>query len=310
MATRHVFETYVRATPERVWEALTRPEFTRQFFFGLAVSSGWEPGGTVTYDGEGGPAVDGVIEEVDPPRRLVMTFRMLFDPVAAAEEPSRVTWELTPVGDTTRVTCIHGDLARSPQTWRNTASGWSIVLAGLKTLVETGAPLGHVPDDGGSPFDPAKTADEVDVAWHRRNGVECNNAVYGFLDRTDRTADDDARMLHTAHASAYHWGFAGGPEHQVRAEYLLGRVYAYLGRAEPALFHAGRALSLCDAAGLADFDRWFVHEGMARALACAGRLDEATTHLATARATPVADPEDLAICEADAAAGPWFGLAG
>ncbi len=308
MATRHVFETYIRATPDQVWEALTEPAFTRQFFFGLAVNAGWEPGGTYTYDNDGGPAIEGIIESVERPRKLVMTFRILFDPEAAAEQPSRVTWELTPVGDATRVTCIHGDLAFSPATFRITASGWSIVLSGLKTLVETGAPLGDVPDDGGSPFAPAATAADVDTAWHRRNGVTCNNAVYGLLDRDHRSADDDALMVHTAHASAYHWGLAGGPEHLARAEYLLGRVYAFLGRAEPARYHAQRCLDGCDAAGLQDFDRAFAHEAMARALACAGDLDAAARHVAAARAVPVADAEDKAICDADLVAGPWFGL--
>lgn len=308
MATRHVFETYIRATPEQVWAALTEPAFTRQFFFGLAVNAGWEPGGAYTYDGADGPAIEGTVESIEPPHRLAMTFRMLFDPVAAAEQPSRVTWELTAVGEATRVTCIHSDLALSPQTWRITASGWSVVLAGLKTLVETGSPLGDVPDDGGSPLAPDGTAAAVDTAWHRRNGVECNNAVYGLLDRDDRTADDDARMIHTAHASAYHWGVAGGPEHVARAEYLLGRVYAFLGRAEPARYHAQRCLDGCDAAGLQDFDRAFAHESMARALACAGDLEGAARHVAAARATPVADPEDKAICDADLVAGPWFGL--
>jgi uncharacterized protein YndB with AHSA1/START domain len=307
--TRHVFETYVRATPDRVWAALTDPAFTRQFFFGLAVNAGWEAGGAYRYDGADGPALAGTIEVCEPPHRLVMTFTVLFDAEAAAEPPSRVTWELTPVGDTTRVTCIHADLALSPATWRLTASGWSIVLSGLKTLVETGTPLGDVPDDGGSPFSPAATSADVETDWHRRSGRECNNAVYGLLDRTDRSADDDARMIHTAHAAAYHWGIAGGPTHAARAEYLLGRVYAFVGRAEPALFHAARCLAAVESAGLDDFDRAFAHEAMARALACAGRPDDAATHLAAARATPVADPEDAAIVTADLEAGPWYGLA-
>ena len=309
MTTRHVFETYIRSTPERVWEALTDPAFTRRYFFGLAIASGWEPGGRWSLDGpDGQPAIDGVVEECTPPTRLVLTFRALFDPEAATEPPSRVTWEVTPVGDVVRVSCVHGDLASSPATWRITAGGDSIILAGLKTLLETGEALGDVPDDGKSPFSPAATAHDVDVAWHRRNGVECNSGVYALLDRTDRSADDDARMVHTAHASAYHWGIAGGIEHATRAEYLLGRVYAYLGRAEAALHHATRCVELCDRGGLQDFDRAFAHEGMARALACAGRRDEAGVALAAARAMPIFDAEDRAICEADFAAGPWYGL--
>lgn len=305
--TRHVFETYIRATPENVWEALTEPSFTRQYFFGCAVASGWEPGGPYRYDAGDDAAIEGVVEEIDPPRKLVMTFRVLFDADAAAETPSRVTWELTPVGDVVRVTCVHGDLGMSPHTWRTTASGWSIVLAGLKSVVETGQGLGEVPDDGGSPFAPEPGAD-VDVTWHRDEARKANGGVYGLLDRTDRTVADDARMVHMAHAAAHHWGLAGTTAHLARAEYLCSRVYAYLGRAEPALHHAARCATLCDEAGLEDFDRFFAHEAMARALAAAGRLDEAAAEVTAARATPVADPEDLGICEGDLAAGPWYGL--
>ena len=70
VGTRHVFETYIRSTPDKVWEALTDPAFTRQFFFGLAVNAGWEPGGAYSYDNAQGPALEGTIEEIDPPRRL------------------------------------------------------------------------------------------------------------------------------------------------------------------------------------------------------------------------------------------------
>ena len=308
--TRHVFESYIRATPDKVWEALTDPAFTARYFFGLAVQAGWEPGSTYSYDSPAGPSIEGTLVEVDPPRRLVMTFRMLFDADAAAEAPSQVTWELTPVGDVVRVTCVHGDLAFSPATWRITADGWNVVLNGLKTLVETGAPLGHVPDDGRSPFAPdVADAAGVNAAWHRRVGVEANSGVYELLERADRTDDDTARMVHMAHAAAHHWGIVGGVAQLVRAEYLCSHVYAYLGRAEPALHHAERCLALCDRDDLRDFDRAFAHEALARALACSGRVDEAAEHVALARAVPIADPEDAAICAADLAAGPWYGLA-
>ena len=304
MTTRHVFETYIRTTPEAAWQALTDPAFTRRYLSGLAINSGWEPGGRYTLDGaDGQPAIEGVVEECVPPARLVMTWRVLFDSSAAAEPPSRVTWEITAVGDIVRVTCVHGDLAQSPVTWSIAAVRGNIMLSGLKTLLETGEPLGaaEAPPT-------AASAHDVDVAWHRRNGVECNAGVYALLDHSDRTTDDDARMVHMAHASAYHWGIAGGIKHAARAEYLLSRVYAFLGRAEPALHHATRCSELCERGGLTDFDRAFMHEAMARALACAGRLDEAATHVTAARAVPIADPEDRAICEADLAGGPWFGL--
>ncbi len=304
--TRHVFETYIRATPEKVFEALTEPAFTRQYFFGLAVNSGWEAGGAYHYDNDG-PAIEGTVEEIDAPRRLVMTFRILFDADASAEPPSRVTWEITSVGDVVRVTCIHGDLAFSPVTWKTTASGWSIVLAGLKSVVETGSGLGDVPDDGLSPF-AADDGEDIDLSWHRRQGIACNNGVYGLLDLPGRTDDETARMVHMAHAAVYHWDIAGTDTHRARAEYLCSHVYGYLSRAEPALHHATRCTALCDRAGVEDFDRFFAHEATARALAAAGRLDEAAAEVTAARATPIADPEDRSICHGDLVAGPWFGL--
>src|SRR3954452_14534724 len=96
-APRHIFETYIRATPEAIWRAITDPDFTRRYFHRTAVDSSFAPGAAVRYalpDGE--DAVVGVIEEVDPPRRLVMTWRVLYDAAAAEEPPSRVEWILTP----------------------------------------------------------------------------------------------------------------------------------------------------------------------------------------------------------------------
>ena len=309
--TRHVFETYIRSTPEQVWQALTDPAFTTQYFYGCAVESGWQAGSEYRFTGEFGPAIEGTIEEIDPPRRLVMTWRILFDPAAAAEPASRVEWEIMTVGDVVRLTCVHGDLARSPVTWAITADGWSIVLNGLKTLLETGSPLGDVPDDGKSVFAPAaRDAGAVDGDWHRAEGIAGNNGVYGLLDQAGRTADDDARMVHMAHATVHHWSMAtgSGPANVARGEYLCSHVYGYLGRGEPARFHAARCMALCDEGGLDDFDRAFAHEAMARALAASGDLDGARRHVDAARAVPIADDEDRSICEADLLAGPWYGL--
>ena len=301
---RHILETYIKATPEQIWHALTDPDRTRLYFSDLAVRSGWEPGDAYAYDGQHGPAVEGVIEEIDPPRRLTMTFRMVFTPELAAEPPSRVTWEITPVGDACRVTLVHGDLGLSPATWQETATGWGIVMAGLKSVVETGRGMGEVPDDGRSPF----AITEPDTAYHRTLAIETNHATWDLLGRTDRNEDDAARLVHVVHASAYHWSIAGDITNWARAEYLCSRVYSFLGRAEPALHHASRGAALTAAAGLGDFDLAYVHEAMARALACAGRLDEARVERDRAAAVPVADDEDRAILEGDLRDGPWFGL--
>src|SRR5262245_12209566 len=129
-APRHIFQTFIRATPEAVWQAITDPEFTRRYFHRTAIESTFAPGAPVRYGlPDGVDAVCGEIEEVDPPHRLVMTWRVLYDAAAAEEPPSRVEWILTAGDDgVTRVTTIHGDLALSPRTSAGVGDGWPWIL--------------------------------------------------------------------------------------------------------------------------------------------------------------------------------------
>ena len=86
--------------------------------------------------------VDGEVIEADPPRKLVTTWRAVYDPETAAEPHSRVTWEIEPAGEhVTKLTVIHDELEAAPKTAANVAGGWSYILSGLKTLLETGSPL-------------------------------------------------------------------------------------------------------------------------------------------------------------------------
>jgi hypothetical protein len=117
-------------------------------------------------------------------------------------------------------------------------------------------------------------------------------------------------MVDAAHASQHHWREVGGPP-ETRGEWLVSHVYAVLGLPEPALHHARRCLELADGApGVADFDHAYAAEAMARALACAGDLDQAATwhSRATTASATVADDEDRRIFTDDLATGPWFGL--
>ncbi|HET9560403.1 MAG TPA: SRPBCC domain-containing protein [Actinomycetota bacterium] len=147
-------------------------------------------------------------------------------------------------------------------------------------------------------------------AHHRWFARSLNGQVWGLLARPIRTPEDDARMVDAAHASQYHWREVGGPP-ETRGEWLVSHVYAVLGRPEPALHHARRCLELADGApGVADFDHAYAAEAMARALACAGDLDQAATwhSRATAAGATIADDEDRQIFTDDLATGPWFGL--
>jgi uncharacterized protein YndB with AHSA1/START domain len=315
-AARHVFEAYIRATPEAIWSALTDPAFTRRYFHGTAVDSAFEPGSGYRYvTDDGTDALVGEIEQVEPGRRLVMTFRMVYDTALAEEPPSRVEWLITPAGAVTRVTLRHGDLALSPLTWERTRLGWLQVLDGMKTLLETGTELGPVADPADQPRDPealAAIADEVAGGWHRAQAVEANNAVWRWLGlpAEQRTEDDDEAMTRSAYAAAHHWSKAAGrgPANEARAEWLLSRVWVARGQGELALHHSRRCMGVCRAAELEDFDLAYAHEALARALACLGRDDEARYELAAAHEIPIADPEDRELVESDLAAGPWFGL--
>ena len=138
--TTQVYAVFIKATPEQVWEAITTPAFTKKYFFGshLTVTPELYDG----RDGDGNELVTGTVFEFDPPRRLSHGWTALYDAASAAEPASRVTWELEPQdGGITKLTVVHDRLEASPVTAQSVAGGWSYVLSGLKTLLETGEPL-------------------------------------------------------------------------------------------------------------------------------------------------------------------------
>jgi uncharacterized protein YndB with AHSA1/START domain len=146
--TAHVYQIYIAATPEQVWTAITDSEWTRRYFHGTAYSEPPEQGGpyrTVVADGR--PAVDGVVEEMQPPSmgrpgRFVHTWHTLYDPDLAGERASRVEWTVERAGEgLTRVRLVHANLEQSPLTWENVKDGWIWILDSMKTLLETGRPL-------------------------------------------------------------------------------------------------------------------------------------------------------------------------
>ena len=140
MTATQVYQVFIRATPEAIWEAMTKPEFTEQYFHGvrLELRDGRRYSRT-----QGGVGWDEAVLEEDPPRRLVHEWVSYYDPELAAEEPSRVTWEIDPREDgTCLLTLVHDRLEGAPKTAESVAGeGWMYVLSGLKTLLETGEPL-------------------------------------------------------------------------------------------------------------------------------------------------------------------------
>ena len=140
----------------------------------------------------------------------------------------------------------------------------------------------------------------------RQQAVDLFNLVWTLLEQPDRSPADDDRMVHAAHASRYHWGEVGGPEQVAIGEWQCSRVYATLGRAEPALHHARRCLAVATGS---DVPTWLVasaYEGLARALLVAGSAAEAASAAAAAREvlSTVSDPEDRGVVEADLATLP------
>ena len=138
--TTQVYQVFIKATPEAIWEAITKPEFTERYFYGVRMEATPERRRVWMTPEEWG---DDPILEWDPPRRLVHGWRSKWNDELAAEQPSRVTWELEPQEDgTTLLTVVHDQLEGAPKTAASVAGpGWMRVLSGMKTLLETGREL-------------------------------------------------------------------------------------------------------------------------------------------------------------------------
>src|SRR5258707_12904988 len=136
-------------------------------------------------------------------------------------------------------------------------------------------------------------------ADERRLAAELFNGVWKLLEKQDRTVEDDDRMVHMAHASRYHWGQVGTDVNRSRGEWQCSRVYAVLGRAEPALHHARRDLEICQVNGIADWALAFAYESLARASAVAGDAERARAYTEQALAVDIAEDEDRELLRSD-----------
>ena len=138
------------------------------------------------------------------------------------------------------------------------------------------------------------TTTETAATDHKQLGMDLFNKVWEYLDMADRSVEDDDAMLHAAHASRHHWGQIGAPVNLARGEWQIARVYATLGRSEPAIHHARRSLDVCQANGIADFDLAFAYEALARGYSVAGNKEETAKNLKLGydAAETVADKDD------------------
>lgn len=141
MADAFVYVTYIKTTPEKLWEALTRPEFTRLYWGGVSVESGWSKGSPWRLVFADGTVADtGQVLEIDPPSRLVVEWRHEFMPELKAEGPSRATFEIEPAEGVVKLTVTHEIDRDGSKFIQAVSNGWPGILSNLKTLLETGAP--------------------------------------------------------------------------------------------------------------------------------------------------------------------------
>ncbi|MCW2934914.1 MAG: Activator of Hsp90 ATPase 1 family protein [Actinomycetia bacterium] len=144
-----VYQMYINAPQQKVWEAITTPEIVAAYFRGAQVQGSYQPGTKIRMASPDGTQEWGnnTVLEADPPRKLVHTWRSLYDPEMAAEPESRVTWEIESLpGGYSRLTLIHDQLDASPKTAAS-ITGWTYYLSSLKSVLETGSPLPPPPSD-------------------------------------------------------------------------------------------------------------------------------------------------------------------
>ncbi|HEX4106768.1 MAG TPA: SRPBCC domain-containing protein [Solirubrobacteraceae bacterium] len=157
---RFVYTTYIKATPERLWQALTDPAFTRRYW-GASLTSVWKAGSPMSWEYGGVTIADPeqVVLESDPYRRLAYTWQTItaefaqvvgfgdeyFEKVAA-EPRSKVSFDLAPVGSGVRLTVVHDGFEPGSLVLESVSGGWPLILASLKTLMETGQSLSGAPE--------------------------------------------------------------------------------------------------------------------------------------------------------------------
>ncbi len=139
---RYVFTTFIRATPERIWQALTDSDFTVRYYYNSTVHSDWAVGSRYEYRRDGSAQIEGEVLEADAPRRLSLSFHALWSDAVRADAPSRMTFEIDDAGPgVSKLTVIHEDLDGRDATRDEVVGGWPLIASGLKTLLETGEPL-------------------------------------------------------------------------------------------------------------------------------------------------------------------------
>lgn len=137
--SQFVYVTYIRTTPEKLWEALTDPLFIRKYWFDFDIACAWKKGAPWKMTSPDGTVTDaGEILEIDPPRRLVIHWQHEWKPELKAEGASRCTMELSPQGAAVKLTITHEIEQPDSKLITAVSGGWPSILSNLKSLLETG----------------------------------------------------------------------------------------------------------------------------------------------------------------------------
>ncbi len=142
MNDKFVYVTYIRTTPDKLWDALLKPEFQRQWFWGTTLQSDWKKGSPwKLVKPDGSLDTTGKIVDIDKGRKLVLTWANESFPELKAEGASQVAFEMEQKGDIIKLTVIHEIAREKSQLIEKVSGGWPMVLSSLKTMLETGAML-------------------------------------------------------------------------------------------------------------------------------------------------------------------------
>jgi uncharacterized protein YndB with AHSA1/START domain len=140
-----VYVSYIETTPEKLWQALTSSEFSRQYWFGTELRSDWKTGSPFALVMDGTTTDVGEILEFDPPRRLSYTFSHVPNPQFHQEKPTRVVFTIEPHGKLSKLTLTHEGFAETNKLRDAVSKGWPAILSSLKSLLETGTALAIPP---------------------------------------------------------------------------------------------------------------------------------------------------------------------
>ncbi|MBR1178963.1 SRPBCC family protein [Bradyrhizobium sp. KB893862 SZCCT0404] len=137
-----VYVSYIETTPEKLWEALTSSEFTKQYWFGAEVRSDWKIDSPFALLLDGEITDSGEILQADPPRLLSYSFKHHKFAELRGEPISRVVFTIEPFGSLVRLTVLHDGFVEGGKYLGAVSNGWPAILSQLKSLLETGKLLG------------------------------------------------------------------------------------------------------------------------------------------------------------------------